>query len=162
MPRRWLHFLVRHGSPCSPGAIRGRSAARDRRHQRHGRWFACARVGHRQVSRGTSSANLRGSSYDRRRRREWIRGQFGSSSGKTVKCYWCPKVMRTNFEVDRWPVCGHDGGRYTRSNVVPSCPECNRKRCTASKKCRGGSGHVRVDRRTRSEREQYIRNYKET
>ena len=89
--------------------------------------------------RGTSNSASRGSSYDRRARREWLMQMYGN--GRTIPCFWCKKKMRTRFEVDRFPVCGHDGGKYTRDNVVASCSDCNRNRCTTAKKCKYGSGH---------------------
>jgi hypothetical protein len=90
--------------------------------------------------RGTSNTDTRGSSYDRRRRRDWLMLTFGN--GKTIPCFWCKKKMRTRFEVDRFPVCGHDGGRYVRENIVASCAGCNNNnRCTTAKKCKHGSGH---------------------
>ena len=92
--------------------------------------------------RGTSNSSTRGSSYDRRARRAFLTEKFRAPGG--VKCFWCSKVMRKRFEVDRWPLCGHDGGRYTRDNIVPSCPACNNNRCTTAKNCRGGKGHRRV------------------
>ena len=85
--------------------------------------------------RGTNNSSTRGSSYDRRARRAFLSEKFGTASGG-VKCFWCDKVMYEPFEVDRWPVCGHDGGRYTRDNIVPSCSSCNNNRCTTAKNCR--------------------------
>lgn len=88
-----------------------------------------------------ASRNLRGSSYDRRRRRAWLVEQFGvparASRGKKARkfwicCYHCGRRMRADsrqWEVDRFPVCGHMGGRYVRGNIVPSCPRCNGTRC---------------------------------
>ena len=77
--------------------------------------------------------DLRGSASDRRARRAWILDRFGN--GVTVKCCHCSKQLSaTEFEVDRFPLCGHDGGRYTRNNIVPSCRWCNVNRC---KKCKG-------------------------
>jgi hypothetical protein len=83
------------------------------------------------MRRGTSNSNCRGSSYDRRRRRAFLIAKFGGPSGKTIKCFWCPKRMRAScsvWEVDRL-LCGHKGGGYTRDNIVPSCPDCNKRRC---------------------------------
>lgn len=88
-------------------------------------------------TRGTSSANIRGSSYDRRRRREHLLKKHASPTGKTIPCYHCGSPMRVaagRWEVDRWPVCGHAGGRYTLDNIVPSCRRCN-KRCASVKGC---------------------------
>lgn len=95
--------------------------------------------------RGTSNSNTRGSSYDRRRLRAAVVKKFGSQSGKTVRCFWCKHRMRTrtlrhpngSYELDRWPLCGHDGGRYNIENVVPACTQCNKTRCSAL--CRVGA-----------------------
>ncbi len=77
--------------------------------------------------RGTEHRNETGNSYDRRRRRERIWRE--RSVDDQIKCHHCPRLMcKDEFQVDRFPVCGHDGGRY--GNTVPSCPECNRDRCT--------------------------------
>ncbi len=93
--------------------------------------------------RSTSSQNIRGSSYDRRARRAYLIRKYGS--GDTIPCHWCGKKLRTRtprrplgtFEVDR-VVCGHDGGRYTRDNIVPACPTCNGGRCgNQHRSCRG-------------------------
>lgn len=109
--------------------------------------------------RGTTNCYVSGNSYDRRRRRGWMIRQFGiprSSDGKQtrVRCHHCPRIMRAapvkrlikagpyagtygqfySWEVDRWPVCGHDGGKYVRGNIVPACRKCNGTRC--SKECR--------------------------
>jgi hypothetical protein len=95
--------------------------------------------------------NLRGNTTDRLRRRLWIievlAAQLGllSKSGKTIRCFHCPRRMRVQtpkhpygtFEVDRFPLCGHAGGRYVRGNIVPACKPCNGTRCT--KRCRGRS-----------------------
>lgn len=89
--------------------------------------------------RGTSNSATRGSSYDRRARRAFLMGAFGN--GHTVPCFHCGRRLRTRFEVDRFPLCGHAGGRYTRDNIVPACPDCNKRRCTTAKLCRTGQGH---------------------
>lgn len=52
----------------------------------------------------------------------------------TVPCAWCGRTLTyTTLEVDRWPRCGHAGGRYTRDNVIPSCSRCNKKRCQSGR-----------------------------
>lgn len=96
--------------------------------------------------RRRGNGNARGSSYDRRARREFIVEMFGiprKSDGKKTRiaCHHCGKIMRVDtvtrtWEIDRFPICGHEGGRYTRDNIVPSCLPCNRSRCT--KTCRAG------------------------
>lgn len=62
----------------------------------------------------------------RRARRAWLLRVFGD--GKRVPCFWCDKPLRKP-QLDRWPVCGHRGGTYRRSNLVPACGDCNRNRC---------------------------------
>lgn len=77
--------------------------------------------------RGTSNANLRGSSAVRRARRArlWRRCAWRGR----VPCWWCNKrLCKAEFQVDRL-VCGHDGGSYSDANIVPACPKCNRDRC---------------------------------
>lgn len=79
----------------------------------------------------------RGSSYDRRARRAYLIAQYGSRSGKTVRCFHCHhRVHAETFEVDRFPRCGHLGGRYTRDNIVPACTRCNGTRCRLVARCR--------------------------
>jgi len=76
--------------------------------------------------RGTSNSNIRGNVYDRRKRRQWMLDAFGN--GKTCPCHWCKRRLRKP-QADRYPRCGHMGGRYTRDNIVPSCADCNVRRC---------------------------------
>lgn len=112
--------------------------------------------------RGTSNTNARGSVYDRKRRRDWMISKFGvpRADGKKTRipCHHCSALMRAepakvtirlafrehdthpryrtferySWEVDRFPKAGRDGGTYARSNIVPSCPGCNKSRVTAS------------------------------
>jgi hypothetical protein len=109
------------------------------------------------VSRRHGDWHVLGSVYDRRRRVEWMIETFGiarKGDGKKtrIKCHHCPRIMRAeslrmnrytrtyesrrNWEIDRFPVCGHDGGRYVRGNIVPSCKQCNVTRCTKAIRCR--------------------------
>lgn len=84
-------------------------------------------------TRHTPGHDKRGNSYRRRARREWIMSAaagFGGN-GRTVPCYHCGARLRKP-EIDRFPLCGHGGGRYVRSNIVPSCGPCNRRRCGSS------------------------------
>jgi hypothetical protein len=78
------------------------------------------------TTRGTSNTNDRGSSYDRAARRAHLKRIHDAGHG-CVWCFWCGRKVR-KWEVDRWPLCGHAGGRYTRNNIVPACPACNRAR----------------------------------
>lgn len=76
-----------------------------------------------------ANRDFRGNNQDRARRRLWLLETFGD--GETAPCKWCGKsVDYRSMEVDRYPVCGHDGGRYTRDNIVPSCGTCNGGRCS--------------------------------
>ncbi len=84
--------------------------------------------------RGTSNSNTRGSALARRVRKAWLMHQFGD--GNFAPCYWCEVTLPKELvEIDRYPKCGHDGGTYSISNIVPSCAKCNRERCTVAKKC---------------------------
>lgn len=93
-----------------------------------------------------ASRNLRGSSYDRRQRRQWLVEQFGVPNRigeKTrVCCHHCGCMMRAisaSWQVDRYPICGHHGGRYVRGNIVVSCGPCNEKRCgNQHRECQAG------------------------
>lgn len=82
------------------------------------------------------SRNIRGSSYRRRRRREWMIEKFGipNKAGKKtrVRCHHCGCIMyaaASSWQVDRYPTCGHMGGRYILGNIVVSCGPCNTARC---------------------------------
>lgn len=70
-----------------------------------------------------------GNSYDRRRRREWLCGQF--TVGGQLICGIC----RCPIEGDEWDVDrivpGARGGRYVRGNIRPSHVKCNRGRDSA-------------------------------
>ena len=79
---------------------------------------------------------LRGNSSDRRRRKIYLINTFGN--GKNVPCFHCGrKLSYDTMEVDRHPVCGHNGGRYVKENVVPACNECNIQKCNmAVSSCR--------------------------
>lgn len=73
--------------------------------------------------RRSHRVDYRGNTHDRRVRRAWLLATFGD--GRTLACHWCRKRARTRFEVDRHP---NPHGRYTRDNIVPACPRCNRRR----------------------------------
>lgn len=97
------------------------------------------------VSHGAKVARItpdkRGNNKDRARRKQWLLETFGD--GESCACRWCGE--RLTFETitaDRFPLCGHDGGRYTRDNVVPSCGPCNFGRCSGHTKKGGYRGDV--------------------
>lgn len=77
--------------------------------------------------RSRSNRNDRGSSYSRRRRREWLVEQFGD--GLFVACFlqsspYCLYVLDVdNVSADRLRL-GVDGGSYRRGNIRPSCGPC--------------------------------------
>jgi hypothetical protein len=96
------------------------------------------------VTRGTTNRNDRGSSYSRRRRREWLvetyranvdvviipglPAQLGGSEPYTVpacRCYRCGCLLTVEtVTVDRI-IPGCLGGTYKRNNIRPACGTCN-------------------------------------
>lgn len=78
--------------------------------------------------RGTSNANVRGSSRDRAKRREWLVRTFRSNSRglvPTCRCYRCGKLLdKSTVTVDRI-IPGCRGGSYRRNNIRPACAGCN-------------------------------------
>lgn len=75
------------------------------------------------VHRGTSNANDRGNTEDRRRRKRYLLDTYGD--GETVQCSFCPAVLDfAALTVDRiTPAC--KGGAYRRDNIRPACGPCN-------------------------------------
>lgn len=56
--------------------------------------------------------------------RQWMLDRFGN--GLWVYCCGCEKMLTNqNMTIDRYPVPGKFGGRYTRNNVRPMCDQCN-------------------------------------
>lgn len=95
----------------------------------------------------TPGYDRRGSAASRRVRRAWLLSSTSGhgGNGKSVPCAHCGvRLTKRAFEVDRFPVCGHDGGSYRRDNIVPSCRYCNVNRCVP---CQGiaatNGGHQR-------------------
>jgi hypothetical protein len=88
--------------------------------------------------------DARGSSYARRARRRWMLSPAAGFGGtrRAVPCFHCGRRLTPRaFDVDRYPLCGHDGGSYRRENIVPSCVPCNRGRCSgcvSEQEARGG------------------------
>ena len=80
----------------------------------------------------TPGYDKRGKARDRRVRRRWLLSSEAgfSGNGESVPCFHCRiELNYRTLEVDRFPVCGHDGGTYRRGNIVPSCRYCNVNRC---------------------------------
>lgn len=74
--------------------------------------------------RGTSNTNDRGSSYARRKRKQWLLDEFGD--GTEAPCAFCHRpVTFLTITVDRYPVPGCEGGKYVKGNIRPSCGFCN-------------------------------------
>jgi hypothetical protein len=72
-----------------------------------------------------AGGDKRGSSADRKRRREWlvsVEAGFGGN-GSDVPCYWeCGRELNVWIvEADRLV----PGGSYRRDNIVPACRPCN-------------------------------------
>jgi len=99
------------------------------------------------VTRGTSNTNVRGSSYTRRRRREWLVETYRANvdvlpphahgfwlapvpvqpgdGEPACRCYRCGVLLTVDtVTVDRI-IPGCMGGTYRRSNIRPACGPCN-------------------------------------
>lgn len=76
-------------------------------------------------TRGTTNTNVRGSAEARRARKVWLLEKFGD--GVTALCsFGCGTALTfETITVDRYPVPGCHGGRYTRGNIRPACGPCN-------------------------------------
>lgn len=80
------------------------------------------------VKRGTTNRNARGSSSDRRKRREWLVAEWGN--GVTVLCCLgtaegCLRILTVDTVTADRIVPGCEGGRYVRENIQPACSRCN-------------------------------------
>lgn len=94
--------------------------------------------------RGTTNANVRGNSADRRRRREWLVREWRANvdllridlagghwievplgeGEPACRCYRCGGLLTADtVSPDRIDL-GCDGGRYTRDNIRPACEGC--------------------------------------
>ncbi|MBV9872056.1 MAG: HNH endonuclease [Frankiaceae bacterium] len=85
------------------------------------------------VSRSITGNDQRGSSYDRRARREWLVSPAAPWGGDGVKvpCWECGAMVTVKTMcVDRI-VPGEEGGRYVRSNIRPHCPTCSHRQGAA-------------------------------
>jgi len=81
------------------------------------------------LSRQHTGDDKRGSSYDRRARREWLvspAAGFGGD-GLKVPCWECGAMVSVKTMcVDRI-IPGEQGGRYIRSNIRPHCALCSHR-----------------------------------
>lgn len=80
-------------------------------------------MGGNPLARGTSNANVRGSSYDRRKRKQYVLDRDGN--GVTVDCFHCAVTLTfQTLTIDRIkPGC--QGGTYAPDNIRPACGFCN-------------------------------------
>ena len=107
------------------------------------------------TARGTTNSNVRGSSYTRRRRREWLIatyradvdviraglhpddscyadstlghpiGMCPACSEPTCRCYRCGALLTVDTVTVDRIVPGCQGGTYRRTNIRPACALCN-------------------------------------
>lgn len=78
------------------------------------------------VTRGSTNTNDRGSSYDRRARKNWLLSTCDLDLPETqCRCVYCAKILvYETLTVDRI-VPGARGGTYRRDNIQPACNACN-------------------------------------
>lgn len=96
------------------------------------------------VTRGTTNGNVRGSSYDRRRRRAYLMMAYASDVEGFVRCYRCGCLLYNEdapplegWDPTAWIMAGYatltvdrivpgiHGGTYRRTNIRPACGPCN-------------------------------------
>lgn len=74
----------------------------------------------------SSNSNERGSSHDRRVRRQWLLDTFGNGTIAFCGFHGCGEVLTFDtITVDRFPIPGCEGGTYRRGNIRPACGHCN-------------------------------------
>ncbi|QFG11223.1 HNH endonuclease [Gordonia phage CloverMinnie] len=74
--------------------------------------------------RGRRNSNDRGSAAARRARKQWLLDRDGD--GTTAPCHECGAVVSFDTMcVDRHPIPGEQGGRYTRDNIAVHCVGCS-------------------------------------
>jgi len=82
-------------------------------------------VGGNPRARGTSNSDSRGSSYQRRRRRQAVLDRDGN--GEWALCVTCPTVVDLEtMRLDR-VLPGFLGGTYALDNVRPQCEWCSER-----------------------------------
>lgn len=81
------------------------------------------------LSRSITGNDHRGSSYDRRARREWLVSPAApwGGDGDKVPCWECGAMLTAKtMHVDRI-IPGEEGGTYRRNNIRPHCPTCSHR-----------------------------------
>jgi hypothetical protein len=72
------------------------------------------------MCRRCGEPDRRGSSRDRRARKQWLLTRFGD--GINCPCFWCGRPLSLfTLQQDRLVA----GGPYRRDNLVPACAGCN-------------------------------------
>jgi hypothetical protein len=85
-------------------------------------WHPATRL----TTNGRSGGDDRGSAEDRRRRKRYLLDTYGD--GQTCPCAFCKaELTYDTVTVDRFPIPGRAGGRYTRDNIRPACSPCNKE-----------------------------------
>jgi hypothetical protein len=74
--------------------------------------------------------DFRGSSYQRRSNTGKLLTEFGD--GEKSPCVWCGRELDASTLTQDKIFTGHEGGRYTFANLLPSCLGCNQSRGAAS------------------------------
>ncbi|AYD82067.1 HNH endonuclease [Mycobacterium phage Saguaro] len=76
---------------------------------------------------GRSNSNERGSSYDRRARKDWLLAPASGHGGDGEKapCWECATMVSFDTMVVDRIVAGEHGGRYTRDNIRIHCMVCS-------------------------------------
>ncbi len=77
------------------------------------------------MTRGTRNKNVTGNSEDRRRRKQWLLDTFGDGTEAPCAFDCGTLVTFSTLTVDRYPLPGYAGGKYTRDNIRPACAACN-------------------------------------
>lgn len=79
--------------------------------------------------RGTTNRDDRGSTADRLARKLFLLAAFGDGITAPCELRASPKCLTVvtldTITIDRWPIPGCEGGRYTRDNIRPACGPCN-------------------------------------
>jgi 5-methylcytosine-specific restriction endonuclease McrA len=109
---------------ASPRELNDRKAPRVWQQQK----FNALKRAAREILIMRHGGELRGNSYDRRRRKVWLLNAFGT--GRSCTCHWCGKRLTFKTLTQDRLVPGANGGRYIKSNLVPACLKCNRERHT--------------------------------
>lgn len=90
-----------------------------------------------------AGGDFRGSSYQRRNNTGKLLGEFGN--GEKAPCVWCGRELEASTLTQDKIYTGHEGGRYTFANLLPSCLGCNQSRGAASVTGSGAFANIKKD-----------------